>query len=199
MTKTVVVSASDSTNPCTYLLSFDLSSDPDLDYTILGINSSGGQVRSFQNAGGSSTSQTFNLLFQPYSSLNGEEICFTAYVLIDGEVCCIEICFEIPDCEELMASGGSRLAKPKETEDAEGLLLYPQPTSQDLNIVWSLADNELVDIEIRDSEGRLVNTRAVQFANDRAMLPIHGLANGIYFIRLSSGMYSVTEKFSILR
>jgi len=66
--------------------------------------------------------------------------------------------------------------------------VYPNPTSDILNIILDTDDN--VAFEIYDSAGSKVLTKSINFSNGQAKLNLSELNNGVYFLRSSNGHYS---------
>ncbi len=72
--------------------------------------------------------------------------------------------------------------------------IYPNPTSENLNIQNNTGLTDVVYGEIYNALGQVVST--FQFKDAVTTVPVNGLANGLYFLRLYNDKMAVVEKFS---
>lgn len=76
------------------------------------------------------------------------------------------------------------------------LSVYPNPVvSEQLEINYSLEQNQLGNLEIMNSTGKIVYSKTLPQWSSMQKLAIPQLSNGIYLMRLTSGYKSATFKF----
>lgn len=83
------------------------------------------------------------------------------------------------------------------------IVLFPNPTSDNLNIVYRLSDNQNVTIQVYDSRGKLVTTIAenemqLQGTNTNK-LNTSSLNSGIYFITIKTDKTVLTKRFTVVK
>lgn len=88
-------------------------------------------------------------------------------------------------------------------KDVNNIVLFPNPTSNSLNIAYRLNDNQNVTIQVFDYNGRLLNTLTenemqMQGTNS-TMLNTSSLSSGIYFITIKTDKTVVTQRFSVVK
>jgi hypothetical protein len=80
----------------------------------------------------------------------------------------------------------------------ESLKLYPQPTSDILNIELNAKmKNPFSRIKLMDNMGRMIREEEIVFINNRATIDLKYLPNGIYLITLSNNDGSINKKLVI--
>ena len=81
------------------------------------------------------------------------------------------------------------------------LLVYPVPTSDQLNVSFSSATNQTIPIVIRDLSGKVIRTETRQIQNGKNVLSFNdlNLKNGMYLIQLNFENVIRTSKFIILK
>lgn len=89
------------------------------------------------------------------------------------------------------------------SKEVNNLVLFPNPTSENLNIAYRLADNQTVTIQIFDGNGRLINTLTenemqLQGTNSTT-LNTTSLGSGIYFITIKTDKTVITQRFSVIK
>ncbi|MEI6346885.1 MAG: C25 family cysteine peptidase [Bacteroidota bacterium] len=88
-------------------------------------------------------------------------------------------------------------------KEVNNLVLFPNPTSDNLNIAYLLADNQTVTIQIFDGNGRLVNTlteNEMQLQGTNAtILNTSSLGSGLYFITIKTDKTVITQRFSVIK
>ncbi len=88
-----------------------------------------------------------------------------------------------------------------ESANAElGLHLYPNPVSTDLNISFRLSANNNVDIQLLDSQGRVVESISeynLAVGEHRKTVDVSNLAAGIYYCKINMGGVKGVKKFSV--
>lgn len=88
-------------------------------------------------------------------------------------------------------------------KNINNIVLFPNPTSNSLNIAYRLNDNQNVTIQVFDYNGRLLNTLTenemqMQGANS-ATLNTSSLSSGIYFITIKTDKTVITQRFSVVK
>ncbi|MFZ5552889.1 MAG: T9SS type A sorting domain-containing protein [Bacteroidota bacterium] len=75
----------------------------------------------------------------------------------------------------------------EETEISENIEVYPNPASDELNIDVSGAglNNSNITVEIYNSVGEIVQTQNI-FSGNIIRVPVSGLENGIYFVKINT-------------
>lgn len=83
------------------------------------------------------------------------------------------------------------------------VLLYPNPTSDLLNIAYRLDQSQSVTIQVYDFNGRLVSTLAEKSfqlqGSNSATLNTSSLGNGLYFVILKTDKTVLTKRFSVVK
>lgn len=78
--------------------------------------------------------------------------------------------------------------------------VYPNPTSNELTIGFSLATADKINLEVLDLQGRVVKTVLSDdfylAGHHQMRLELGEVANGIYLLNLRSERFSLTEKFT---
>ncbi len=83
---------------------------------------------------------------------------------------------------------------------ASQTVLYPNPTSGEVNIEFSEEVNTYVDVEIYDTFGRLVQTEYFEMVGTKITFDLSTLGNGVYLIKLISPKgYYETQRVEISR
>jgi hypothetical protein len=80
------------------------------------------------------------------------------------------------------------------TKTGGDILIYPNPTSENLNIENTTGSTGLVYAEIYNTLGQVVSS--FQFKDAATNVSVSGLANGIYFIKLYNDTMNIVKKFS---
>jgi hypothetical protein len=76
----------------------------------------------------------------------------------------------------------------------DGFVIYPNPTSQSLHIENTAGIAGIVYVDIYNTLGQLVSQS--QFNDSQTAIPVNGLADGMYLIRLHNDNMDVVKKFS---
>jgi hypothetical protein len=80
--------------------------------------------------------------------------------------------------------------------DENGILLFPNPTTGDLQLQWSGLHGDGWQLEIMDALGRVVHTMPqVHATRGRLTIGTHGLAQGSYAVRLHRNGESHVKRF----
>ena len=83
---------------------------------------------------------------------------------------------------------------------ASSIIIYPNPTSNLLNIRIDQAVNDLTDIQILDMSGRLMHQEAsVKLGYANYQINLSELLTGAYVLKLIKGNELVTRKINIIR
>lgn len=94
-------------------------------------------------------------------------------------------------------SGGWHYVGLEENELDHEFMLYPNPSSGDVNMVFNLTEAEMVNISVVNMLGEVVmNTGDTQRSAGEHKLMINGddFSNGVYFVNMSIGDQIVTKK-----
>jgi len=88
----------------------------------------------------------------------------------------------------------------EEKEIAE-MQVYPNPTSDKLNITFFLSETENVTTVLYDQQGRIINSinHGSFNGNNTININTEGLSSGIYFVRLIAGEQQQSQKFSVIK
>ena len=84
------------------------------------------------------------------------------------------------------------------TEDVtlDNLKIYPNPTTNILNIEFSTTDIEKVKFDIFDLNGRLIKTASQENSNQvNQQINVESLQTGTYILVINTGKYTSTHKF----
>lgn len=80
------------------------------------------------------------------------------------------------------------------TFDASQFSIYPNPTSDLLNVKVAGSGSTITAVQITDLNGRQIMTKAFDNVSD-AQINVNNLSAGMYLINITSGDTSVTKKF----
>lgn len=88
-----------------------------------------------------------------------------------------------------------------ENQTVAALLVYPNPASGDLTVKWNQLKQENVSVTVTDNVGRVVLSlpSVVRTGMQKINVPVSGLANGVYFVKLSGENTSVVKKINIMK
>ena len=84
----------------------------------------------------------------------------------------------------------------------EGVRVFPNPATEDANVVFDLKENSNVAITVFDAVGRVVYTLPAQQMNggeQHLSIPVDGFATGVYNMVITTGNGKVTERFTVAR
>ncbi len=85
----------------------------------------------------------------------------------------------------------------KNIDAANQFVIYPNPTSSELNIKWNGADAKNVKVSLFDILGKNVANYQFNFiANDEQTIDVSGLSKGIYFLKIDGLNYSSNKRFT---
>lgn len=117
-------------------------------------------------------------------------ICFRVVLNGGGHVCWSDICVYLPDCDKVRIN------------DLEAKLtyfvLYPNPSSDLVNINFNMQGNHDNSIEVIDLSGKALLTQALEGAQE-SQLNVSSLAKGMYIVRfISDGKVKGIIKFTKL-
>ncbi|MEL6134443.1 MAG: T9SS type A sorting domain-containing protein, partial [Bacteroidota bacterium] len=80
---------------------------------------------------------------------------------------------------------------------------YPNPAHENLTIGFSLSQSDVIQIEILDVQGRIVQTVAshqmAPIGPNRATIDVESLSQGLYLINLRSDRINMTRKFNVVK
>jgi hypothetical protein len=94
------------------------------------------------------------------------------------------------------------VSAPQEEPVIDGFNIYPNPTTDVLNIEYTLAEAAEVNISIHDVQGRLVfllESTEQDAGNQKMILNLdnYGLTTGIYLLRIETG--EKTQWFKVMK
>jgi hypothetical protein len=87
-----------------------------------------------------------------------------------------------------------------ETDGVNSVSCYPNPASEVVNVSLDLMETSEVEIQLLDMNGRVVSitpTAAMNAGNTVAALPVNGLANGVYTVRIRINDTVIFEKITV--
>ncbi|MBR4646756.1 MAG: fibronectin type III domain-containing protein [Bacteroidales bacterium] len=74
-----------------------------------------------------------------------------------------------------------------------GIALYPNPANDVVNVQCTMNNVQCLGIEVFDVFGKLINT--VNVTENTTRINVSGLANGVYFVRVTTNEGAVTKSF----
>jgi hypothetical protein len=82
-------------------------------------------------------------------------------------------------------------------ESATNLEIFPNPTTDQIQIQWNATGNSEFSLIITDVSGRVLVNRTVTTVtgNNKLSLPVHHLANGVYILKLSDAKAASVRRF----
>jgi|GEM_PF-4166042 len=191
-----IISASE---PCEISISFELWNPENTNFSIAGISSSNGFVTSYSNTGGTNKNSEYSLDFEAFESFEGGEVCFSIFLLIEGEVCIVSFCIEL-SCEEVEESNLMRKGLSQGIVDQQAeWQVFPNPATNSLSIDYHLGSSRLTTIEILSNTGVILLEEVSNFKNGSLSLDIGHISSGTYFLRLTNDIETKVKKFSILK
>lgn len=84
------------------------------------------------------------------------------------------------------------LSTPNNLKPSNNLVLYPNPTDNEINIERNSEFNSNMDLTIYDMQGRTVTKKTLK--NGETKINIESLLKGVYFVKVSSEEYIGTKK-----
>ena len=129
-----------------------------------------------------------------YASYGTYEACLTVNDLITGQ--------QDTYCNQITIDSTSAATAVNPLSSDQFILnMYPDPMSRYLNIQYSLPENTKVTVSIYDELGSLVSTIVSQDQNSgtyNITWQNPGIANGIYYLKLSTANVSITKKVIVI-
>jgi Secretion system C-terminal sorting domain/Outer membrane protein Omp28 len=79
--------------------------------------------------------------------------------------------------------------------------IFPNPTSDNINVTFFLSETENVTTVLYDQQGRMISSinHGSFNGNNTINIDTEGLSSGIYFIRLIAGEQQESQKFSVVK
>ncbi len=95
------------------------------------------------------------------------------------------------------ASSGLRIVEEVVNESKLTMTKWPNPASGFINVVIeSNSENELVEIELIDMEGKVINSAKV-LVNQQFLIDVSGIMSGLYLIRATTGSDMIIQRVVI--
>ncbi len=91
----------------------------------------------------------------------------------------------------------SPLSNAEVERDKESFVVYPVPTNQNINIEYSLSENENADFVVYDMLGNEVERTKLYGSVHKAVLDLHHLSRGVYTYKASSSNHHYAGKIII--
>jgi len=85
---------------------------------------------------------------------------------------------------------------PEAADSEESLLVYPNPATHQITLLFKSATNSKAQISIVNTMGQLVYQSEIY--NPKSEINISNLASGIYFLQVNTGNKTLVQKISIL-
>jgi hypothetical protein len=73
------------------------------------------------------------------------------------------------------------------TEEENTFTIYPNPTSETINVVWERALDQRIHINVLDSHGKLVKRKSIIYQKGGFEVDLSPFVEGIYFIEMQLG------------
>ena len=77
------------------------------------------------------------------------------------------------------------------------IMVYPNPASDILTLTISLQDRKRIQLDVVDVAGRILLNKKFEASEVRHEIDIRDLISGIYFLRITSGDYSINRTYQI--
>jgi hypothetical protein len=71
--------------------------------------------------------------------------------------------------------------------DMVNIKIFPNPTSDNVNIQFEKPNNEEIDLTILDSQGKLLRSEIIESSMVEKQINLQNIPVGIYFLRLKRG------------
>lgn len=83
----------------------------------------------------------------------------------------------------------------------EGVRVFPNPATEQTNVVFNLDNDANVTINIYDALGRTVssNSHAMTSGTQHVTIPVSGFASGVYNVVIGTENGTVSERFTVVR
>ncbi len=153
--------------------------------TIVGTSSNTGSIRlSFPDtttnytyvwSNGATTQNIKNLPFGKY--------CVT---LTDADTCTKSECFEV-----------EKIISTKEENDGLGIEIYPNPSKDFFQVIFTKNNNEAVDLTLVNLQGQILAKQHIENPSANTQFDTSNLPKGIYFLWIKSKNYYQTEKVEV--
>jgi PKD repeat protein len=97
---------------------------------------------------------------------------------------------------------GKRMASSTNYTGAPELNIYPNPAADNTNLEFSIAEDAMVNIEVKDALGKTVYTQnnvKLTAGKQSISLPTQSLASGLYHVVANSGKWTITKRLSVIK
>jgi len=83
----------------------------------------------------------------------------------------------------------------------QNLKVYPQPTTDELNLSFDVKDaGDFDKIKIYNSIGQLIRIEEIEFVDRNAIIKINNLPDGVYVLKLTDkNNFEISKRFVIAR
>ena len=76
------------------------------------------------------------------------------------------------------------------------LKLYPNPVATTLNLELPVGVSS-TEVKVMNAPGQVVYNQEVPAGVSNLVIPVEGMSNGIYFMKIQQADYQVTRKFIV--
>jgi hypothetical protein len=136
------------------------------------------------------------------------EFCLKMYYVENGSsqpILICERCFQSCPLSDIIPTDRNLGRKAQSAIKYTGepqLKVYPNPASDYANLEFSVPEEALVNIEVKDALGKTVyeqrNTK-LSAGKQTINLPTQSLASGLYHVIANSGKWSITKRLSVIK
>lgn len=86
-----------------------------------------------------------------------------------------------------------------ESEDLDGLSVYPNPADEELNVRFALNNAEVATVQVQDLSGKVLQSYSIQAnaGSNLMILNTQELASGMYFLRIGTGDCQEMVQFTV--
>ena len=171
-----------------------------LDYDVSLLSSTGTVLTTSQNTSttaeqiirNTTTSATYFVRVYPFNAANSATSCYR--LRINTSASTFRNSNNVVDAEPAVNE-----VKLEKVSGIDGLTIYPNPASDELNINFFFTENSSIDATIVDMLGKTVysNKFNAEEGFNNQSINIESLYNGIYFLKINQGVNQTIKKFII--
>jgi hypothetical protein len=170
-----------------------------LDYDLSLLSSSGSTLTTSQNGSttaeqiirNTTTAATYYVRVYPYNGANSASLCYRLRINTSASS------FRNSNLRDAEPNGKD--VKLEHVSGIDGLTIYPNPTSDVLNIDFFFSENAIIDASVIDMLGKTVysNKFNAEEGFNNQSINVESLYNGIYFLKINQDGHETIKKFII--
>ncbi len=185
------------TTGCEFQIDLDLDNFGG-DLTYIGGNSVHGLVTSFSSTSVPIGNGAYSFTFIS-NNPSDTYICVKLFFEHEGEICCIEVCLEIPPCDKGRKKGTIEVEQAKSSLPND-FLIVPNPASNFFTLKWQpFANANVINASIYDMHFQLVKTVTLSNEASEYRFESEGFRSGVYLVVLETSTNRISKPLIITK